>query len=102
MDAAFSAVREDNRWSDLAQRVLEGHVLTRDEGLSILHAPDAELLDLLAATFRVRLRHFGRKVHLYYLKNAKSGLCPEDCGYCSQFVVPDAPLQPPALLQPGK
>src|SRR3989304_5616634 len=102
MDAAFSAVREDNRWSDLAQRVLEGHVLTRDEGLSILRAPGAELLDLLSATFRVRLRHFGRKVHLYYLKNAKSGLCPEDCGYCSQSVVSTADIPRYSIMSEAK
>jgi biotin synthase len=42
------------------------------------------LLDLLSASFRVRQHYFGKKVHFYYLQNAKSGLCPEDCGYCSQ------------------
>ena len=52
----------------------------------------ADLLDLLAATFRVRRRHFGRQVQLYYLTNAKSGLCPEDCGYCSQSAVSDAKI----------
>ena len=102
MDAALPSARVENRWSRLAEQVLDGHALTHDEGLSILHAPDAELLDLLAATFRVRLRHFGRKVHLYYLKNAKSGLCPEDCGYCSQSVVSDAPIERYALLNEAK
>ena len=68
-------------WAD---RVLEGDTLSRTDALEVLRTPDDDLLELLSATFRVRRQHFGREVQLYYLKNAKSGLCPEDCGYCSQ------------------
>lgn len=71
-------------WSDLANSVLAGRALTRDEACAVLACPDEELLDLLAAAYRVRQRHFGRTVQLYFLMNAKSGLCPEDCHYCSQ------------------
>lgn len=35
---------------------------------------------------RVRERHFGRKVSFCVIINAKSGLCSEDCAYCSQSV----------------
>ena len=79
-------------WQTLADEVLNGRSLTRAEAREILDCPDAELLDLLHAAFRVRERHFGRQVQLYYLRNAKSGLCPEDCGYCSQSAVSDAPI----------
>ena len=79
-------------WNELAQRVLSGHPLTRAEGAAILASSDDEILDLLAAAFIVRRHYFGKTVQLYYLKNAKSGLCPEDCGYCSQSVVSDAPI----------
>lgn len=82
-----------SRWHELAQRVLAGDSLTRDEGREILNSSDDELLDLLAAAFAVRRTYFGRTVQLYYLKNAKSGLCPEDCGYCSQSIVSDAPIE---------
>ena len=58
----------------------------------MLAAPDEELLDLLAAAYRVRRRYFGRTVQLYFLMNAKSGLCPEDCGYCSQSKVSEAEI----------
>jgi len=71
-------------WSDLAERVLAGHQANNDEALAILRAPDEELLDLLAAAYRIRRRWFGNTVQLYFLMNAKSGLCPEDCHYCSQ------------------
>ncbi|MFK7778718.1 MAG: biotin synthase BioB [Gimesia sp.] len=73
-----------SRWQLLADQVLSGHQITRDEALDILHSSDDDLLELLAATYRVRQKHFGKQVQLYFLKNAKSGLCPEDCGYCSQ------------------
>lgn len=90
------------RWHGLADAVLSGHQLTREEGLAILACPDVELLDLLAATYRVRRHYFGHKVHLYFLKNAKSGLCPEDCGYCSQSIVSEAPIPRYALLSEAK
>ena len=71
-------------WHTLADRVLDDRGLTVDEGLAILRSGDEELLDLLAAAYRVRRRWFGNCVNLNYLINAKSGLCGEDCGYCSQ------------------
>ena len=89
-------------WHELADRVLDGHELTAEEGLSILQSSDDELLELLAATYRIRRRHFGKKVHLYFLKNAKSGLCPEDCGYCSQSIISEAEIPRYALLNEAK
>ncbi|MBN2474074.1 MAG: biotin synthase BioB [Pirellulales bacterium] len=80
----------EDRWIGLASRVLAGHRLTRDEGLTILRAGDDQLLDLLTAAYRVRYRHFGNRVHLNLLINAKSGHCGEDCGYCSQSRVSTA------------
>src|SRR6202041_3064767 len=59
---------------------------TRDEALAVLASGDDELMDVVAAAFRVRRQFFGRRVKLNYLVNVKSGLCPEDCFYCSQRV----------------
>lgn len=88
-DAAGTEPRD---WSALAARILDGGSLDRDKARAILTAPDVELPELLAAAFRIRRRHFGLRVQLYYLKNAKSGLCPEDCGYCSQSAVSEAEI----------
>jgi biotin synthase len=71
-------------WMELADRVLDGTPVTADEALSILEAPDDELMEILAGAYRLRRRYFGKTVQLYFLMNAKSGLCPEDCSYCSQ------------------
>jgi biotin synthase len=80
------------RWDTLATHVLNGHALTAEEAQQVLESPDVELPALLAATYRVRHRHWGNEVQLYSLRNAKSGLCPEDCGYCSQSKVSDAEI----------
>jgi len=80
------------QWDNLASRILAGESLTVDEGLAILNCPDVELPALLAATYRVRHRYWGNEVQLYSLRNAKSGLCPEDCGYCSQSKVSTADI----------
>jgi biotin synthase len=104
IDRAVSVEAEDTTfdWHELAERVLAGHVLTSDEALAILRSTDDELLDLLAAAFRIRRRYFGKKVQLYFLVNAKSGLCPEDCGYCSQSKVSEAEIPRYNLLSPQK
>ena len=86
------------RWHELADRVLQGHQLTAEEGLSILRSPDEQLLDLLAATYRVRRQWWGNQVRLNFLINAKSGACAEDCGYCSQSRVSKAEISRYALL----
>ncbi|HZZ28726.1 MAG TPA: biotin synthase BioB [Pirellulales bacterium] len=91
-----------NSWQELAQRVLDGHQLTRDEALAVLKSPDEELLDLIAACFKIRQRHWGRTVQLYFLMNAKSGLCPEDCGYCSQSKVSQAEIPVYNLISESK
>jgi biotin synthase len=91
-----------SRWNELADRILDSHQLTTDEAIAVLDAPDAEMLDLLAATYRVRSHYFGNEVQLYFLMNAKSGLCPEDCSYCSQSKVSDAEIPKYNLLNKDK
>ena len=96
-----SAVLSAN-WQQLADEVLAGETLTRDQALAILECPDDELLDLLAAVYRVRRHWFGKQVQLYFLMNAKSGLCPEDCSYCSQSKVSEAEIPRYNLLSRNK
>ena len=71
-------------WHALALQVLDGTPLNQQQALAILNCPDDEILDLMSAAFRIRRKFFGKTVQLYFLMNAKSGLCPEDCSYCSQ------------------
>ena len=101
IEESVPAITND-RWLGLAERVLAGLALSADEALAVLESPDEELLDLLAAAYRVRRRWFGNQVQLYFLMNAKSGLCPEDCGYCSQSKVSEAEIPVYNLLSRDK
>ena len=79
-------------YARLADKALAGDCLSREESRAVLTSPDAEVLDLLAAAYRVRHQHWGKTVQLHVLQNAKSGLCPEDCNYCSQSAVSEAEI----------
>ncbi|MFE5861782.1 biotin synthase BioB [Streptomyces virginiae] len=68
----------------LVDKGLRRELPTREEALAVLATSDDELLDVVAAAGKVRRQWFGRRVKLNYLVNLKSGLCPEDCSYCSQ------------------
>ncbi|WP_058234818.1 biotin synthase BioB [Devriesea agamarum] len=69
---------------DLASAVLAGHTTTREEALDLLRTPPTGVPALVAAAHRLRTAAFGTEVKVNYLVNLRSGLCPEDCGYCSQ------------------
>ena len=97
-----SESQSPSRWHELTRRVLEGYQLSRDEALTVLQSPDLELLDLVAACYRIRHRFWGNTVQLYFLMNAKSGLCPEDCGYCSQSKVSQAEIPVYNLISESK
>src|SRR6478736_3087916 len=68
----------------LVEKGLRRELPTREEALAVLATSDDDVLDVVAAAGRVRRHWFGRRVKLNYLVNMKSGLCPEDCFYCSQ------------------
>ncbi len=78
---------------NLAQRSLEGPALTSAELAEIL-SPSIPLLPLLHEARVVRERAFGNRVQVHVLNNAQNARCPEDCGYCSQSAITDAPLRP--------
>ncbi len=95
-------VTTSTNWHALAERVLAGDRLAADEALAILASGDDELLDLLAAAYRIRRTYFGNRVQLYFLVSAKTGLCPEDCGYCSQSKVSTADIPHHNILSAEK
>ena len=80
-------------WKALADEVIKGKELTNEEALAILQSPDDELLELLHSAYVIRKHYYGNKVKLNMIINTKSGLCPENCGYCSQSSVSDAPIE---------
>jgi biotin synthase len=78
---------------DLASRVLGGEALGAEELERVL-SPDVALLPLLHEAWQVRSRFFGNRVRVHVLNNAQNARCPEDCGYCSQSAISEAPLRP--------
>ena len=86
----------------LADTILSGEDLQRDEGLEILKTPADQVLRLVSAAFRIRQRFFGKKVTLQMLFNAKSGACQEDCHYCSQSSISTAPIERYGLVSPDR
>lgn len=93
---------QQSPWQQLASQVLFGDPLRREDALAVLRADDVHLLEILAAAYRVRHHHFGNSVQLYFLMNAKSGLCPEDCTYCSQSKVATSEIPRYNLLNRDK
>lgn len=89
-------------WNDLADTSLAGDIITRDAAHAVLSSPDAELLALLAASYRVRSKFWGNRVRLHFLLNAQSGLCPEDCHYCSQSKLSSAEIEKYPMLAEEK
>jgi biotin synthase len=93
-------------WRNTAKRILAGKPIARMEALGILRSPDDELLALLAGAFLLRKKIFGRGVQLHVIRNARRGLCGEDCAFCSQSVAVKGikqtyPMQTPAELVAG-
>lgn len=80
-------------WQSIAEKVLHGADITDLEAFHILECPNKELLSLLHSAYHIREHYFGNRVKLNMIINTKSGLCPENCGYCSQSRDSTAPIK---------
>ncbi|MCA9160923.1 MAG: radical SAM protein, partial [Planctomycetales bacterium] len=85
-------------WHALADQILAGKPISAAQAEEVLVCDDQQLLEMLSAAYRLRHHYFGKTVQLYFLVNAKSGLCPEDCGYCSQSKLSTAPIDKYRML----
>ncbi|NYJ00707.1 biotin synthase [Nocardioides thalensis] len=81
-----------SQFAALADRILDGGAATQEDAVAVLRADDVALMDVVAAAGRLRREHFGNTVKVNYLVNLKSGLCPENCNYCSQALGSQAPI----------
>src|SRR3990172_7045568 len=68
------------------EKALKGEGLSYDEGCELVNLPDAHLFDILASSEKIRKVFKGDEINLCSIINAKSGLCAEDCTFCSQSV----------------
>lgn len=89
-------------WKNLANEVLSGHELTKEEAFGILEANDDEILTIMDAAFTIRKKYYGRKVKLNMIISTKTGYCPENCGYCSQSIDSTAPIEKYTMMTKEK
>lgn len=85
-------------WDVIVKRSLEGEALSREDAHAILQLSDERVPEALQAAFEVRKAHWGKRVKICVLQNARSGLCPEDCHYCSQSSVSTAKIDKYRLM----
>jgi biotin synthase len=72
------------RVRQIGERVLAGGAVGFQEGVELFERSDYDVHELFHVANRLRLNQFGNRIHLCSIVNAKSGNCPEDCGFCSQ------------------
>jgi len=75
MDAFWKRIRED---------ALSGAGVAERDARDVLSLPQDRLWRLLDVTEAVRRQFKGDGIRLCSIVNAKSGLCSEDCSFCSQ------------------
>ena len=73
-----------NQIPRIAQGVLDGKPITRDQALALTQACGDELIDLFYWANKIRIKFVGRQVKFCSIVTGKVGACSEDCGYCSQ------------------
>lgn len=88
--------------NQLAEEVIRGKELNKEEALALLQTEDSKILELINAAYKIRYHYFRNKVKLNMIINAKSGLCPENCGYCSQSIVAETPIDKYAWITKEK
>lgn len=67
---------------ELANEIIEGKRITREDDLSIFLNCDLE--ELCQGADKIREHFMGDRVDLCSIINGRSGRCPEDCKYCAQ------------------
>lgn len=88
---------------DLGEKVLSGYALDFDEALQLVETSTEDIPLLMAYAHKIRHRFMGSNIELCGIINARSGMCSEDCKFCSQSVFHHTtaavyPLLPTATL----
>lgn len=89
---------ENQVYQQVAEKALSGELISREEAYEILSSDNSDILALMHAAYTVRHKTFQNKVKLNMLINAKSGLCQENCGYCSQSRLSKADIEKYGML----
>ncbi len=68
----------------LQKKVLSEKDMKYGEAIDLVNLTGTAIFDLMVAANRIKEHFVGKNVHLCSIINAKSGKCPEDCGFCAQ------------------
>lgn len=68
----------------LTSKALDGQPLNNDDLTALLKLAQNDPTRLRQAADAIKQAHFGPAMALCAIVNAKSGRCPEDCGFCAQ------------------
>jgi biotin synthase len=82
----------------LAERVLEGNLLDRQDAEILTRVSGDEIYDLFYWANKIRINFVGRDVKFCAIVAAKVGGCSEDCKFCAQSAHYDAPSKEQSQL----
>lgn len=68
----------------LKEYTSNGESVSDKIALEILNSQSEDMPDIFSCTNSLRIKHFGKKIHLCSILNAKSGSCEQDCTFCAQ------------------
>ncbi len=83
----------------LESKAVNGKGIGFEEALSVLAVGKDWFFDLIGVTERVKSAFIGNRVRLCSIVNAKSGICTEDCSFCSQSKVSRSKIEKYPLLR---
>ncbi len=86
-------------WERIEADSLSGKGIGAEDAVIVLGLPQSEIWRLLAVSEKVRRRFKSDQVRLCSIVNAKSGLCSEDCAFCSQSSRSKASIEKYPLLE---
>ncbi len=79
-------------FDQVAHHAITGQTPSREMAVAMLKIAECDFPALFNAAWQVRHHFHGKRMNVQVLSNAKSGLCPEDCHYCSQSSVSESEI----------
>lgn len=75
----------------IANRIMNGGEITKEEAIELIHTSDDDTMILLAMADKIRQHFNDNSVDVCAIVNARSGKCPENCvvvcGLSTEFTV---------------
>lgn len=80
----------------------DGGGITQDEAMDLAVCGIEGLPEIMLLSNSVVSKYHERGVYLCGITSARTGACPEDCGFCAQSVYSDNPVPPRTRIEPYK